>query len=67
MYAFLNANNFRKKIWESNQRISDEQDVVFTSSEIQLSQIFVSKVLFAFQKKSVLNDVVGILVTCESS
>ena len=65
--TFLNENNIRNKdLREWNPR-SEEQDVVITSSRIQLSQIFVSNVLI-YISKSVHHDVVGILVvTCESS
>ena len=46
MDAFLKANNFTNKdLRESKPRRSDEQDVVITSSEIRLSQIFISKVI----------------------
>ena len=55
-----------KDLRKLNPRRSDEQDVVITSSGIPLSQILVSKVHLFF-KKSVHHDVVGILVTSESS
>ena len=53
MDAFLNENNFRRKdLRVSNPIISDEQDVVITSSGIPLTQIFVLR-LFAFSKVSI--------------
>ena len=62
-----NANNSKNKDLRGwNSRRSDEQDVVMTSSGIPLVQIFVSKVICIF-KKSVNNDVVGIMVTSESN
>ena len=52
MDDFLNANNSeRKDLIESNPRISDEQDVVITSSGIPFSQIFVSSVIYIIFKK----------------
>ena len=66
MDAFLNANNWKiKDLRESNSRISDDHSLLMTSSGISLSQIFVSQVIWIW--KSVHRDVVGILVTSESS
>ena len=57
-------NSKNKNFREWNPRRSDEQDVMMTSSAIQLSQMFVSQVI-AF-KKSIHHDVVGIMVTSDS-
>ena len=62
---FLNANNSINKdlgVW--NPRRSDEEDMVITSSDSTLKSLFLK--LFAF-RKSVHHDVMGTLVTSESS
>ena len=46
-------------------QISDEKDVLVTSSRIRLFQMFVSKVYLHLKKCP--HDVVGILITSESS
>ena len=67
MDAFLNANNSENKdLREWKLRRSDEQDVLISSSSGNgRFQIFVFRVICIY--KSVHHDVVGILVTSESS
>ena len=66
MDAFFNTNKSKSKDLRGwNSRRSAEQNVVITFSGIPLSQIFVSKVVCI--QKSVHHDVVGMLVTSESS